>query len=82
MHRITFKKSVSKDLAKISKETLARIFHKMEKDLSGNPEQYPELKGKFAGLRKYRVGDYRILFVILEDTVLVTRVKHRREAYK
>ncbi|MBT3569030.1 MAG: type II toxin-antitoxin system RelE/ParE family toxin, partial [Opitutae bacterium] len=40
------------------------------------------LKGKFAGFRKYRVGDYRILFVILEDTVLVTRVKHRREAYK
>jgi mRNA interferase RelE/StbE len=82
MHRITFKKSVSKDLAKISKENLTRIFHKMEKDLSENPEQYPELKGKFAGLRKYRVGDYRILFVILEDKVLVTRVKLRREAYK
>ena len=82
MYRITFKKSVSKDLGKLSKDTLKRIFDKIEKDLTENPEQYPELKGKFAGLRKYRVGDYRILFVLLEDTVLVARVKHRRDAYK
>ncbi len=82
MYRITFKKSVSKDLGKLSKDTLKRIFDKIEKDLTENPEQYTELKGKFAGLRKYRVGDYPILFVLLEDTVLVARVKHRRDAYK
>ena len=82
MYRITFKKSVSKDLGKLSKDTLKRIFDKIEKDLTENPEQYPELKGKFAGLRKYRVGDYRILFVLLDGTVLITRVEHRRDAYK
>ena len=82
MYRITFKKSVSKDLGQLSKDALKRIFDKIERDLPENPEQYPELKGKFAGLRKYRVGDYRILFVLLDGTVLITRVKHRRDAYK
>jgi mRNA interferase RelE/StbE len=83
MFKITFKKSVAKDLKKISKEQVKRILDKIETNLSSAPEQFPELKGKFAGLRKYRVGNYRIIFVIIEnDTVVVTRIKHRKESYK
>ncbi len=83
MFRISFKKSVSKDLKKISKDQVIKILDKIETNLSTTPEQFPELKGKFAGLRKYRVGDYRIIFAILEEhTVLTTRIKHRKESYK
>jgi mRNA interferase RelE/StbE len=38
--------------------------------------------GKFAGLREYRAGDYRVIFAILEGQVLVLRVGHRRDVYK
>ena len=83
MFKISFKKSVAKDLKKISKDQIIRILDKIETNLSTSPEQFPELKGKFAGLRKYRVGNYRIIFAILEgNTVLITRVKQRKEAYK
>jgi mRNA interferase RelE/StbE len=79
MFKIAFKKSVAKDLKQISKDQVKRILDKIETDLSGTPEQFPELKGKFAGLRKYRVGDYRIIFAIMgNDTVLIIRIRHRK----
>ena len=81
MPSITFKKSVAKDLRKLSKEIRKRIFSKIEEDLSGHPLDYPELKGKFAGLRKYRVVDYRVIYAVLDDQVLVTRIAHRKQAY-
>lgn len=81
MPSITFKKSVAKDLRKLSKEIRKRIFSKIEEDLSDHPLDYPELKGKFAVLRKYRVGDYRVIYAILDDQVLITRIAHRKQAY-
>ena len=34
-------------------------------------------KGQFSGLRKFRVGDYRVIYTILGDTALVLRLGHR-----
>jgi mRNA-degrading endonuclease RelE of RelBE toxin-antitoxin system len=48
----------------IDRKQIKRILDKIEADLSEKPDQYPELKGKFTGLRKFRVGDYRIIFTI------------------
>ena len=81
MFEIAFKKSVFNDLKRIDKAVLKGIFDKLENDLLKRPEDFPELKGKFAGLRKYRVGDYRVIYAILDQQVLVTRVSHRKEAY-
>ena len=81
MFEIAFKKFVFKDLKRIDKAVLKRIFDKLENDLLKRPEDFPELKGKFAGLRKYRAGDYRVIYAIPEKQVLVTSVPHRKEAY-
>jgi mRNA interferase RelE/StbE len=80
-YTITIKESVGKDLTKISKADIGRIFQKIFEELSTNPEKYPELKGKFKGLRKLRIGDYRVIFAIVEDTVLIARIGHRKEIY-
>ena len=80
--RITFKKSVSRDLKKIDITDADRILTKISEKLSEKAESMPELKGRFAGLRKYRVGEYRIIFTILNDSILITRIRHRKQAYK
>ena len=81
-YKIAFKKSVARDLKKIDREQSAKILEKIEKVLSTKAEKIPELKGRFAGLRKCRIGDYRVIFAIINDTVLITRIRHRKEAYK
>ena len=80
-YKVTYKKSVIKDLKKIDKTDLKKLVNKIEKEVSQKPESYLVLKGEFAGLRKYRVGNYRIIYAILNKEVLILRVGHRKEIY-
>ena len=73
---------MAKDLKKIGRNESDRILKKLSSELSLKADQYPELQGAFAGLRKYRVGDYRVIYAILDDSVLVVRIQHRKEVYK
>ncbi|MCD6118103.1 type II toxin-antitoxin system RelE/ParE family toxin [bacterium] len=82
VYKITFKKSVAKDLKKIDHSEADLILKKITSELSKQAEKLPELKGQFAGLRKYRIGDYRIVYVIIDDSVLILRIKHRKDVYK
>ena len=81
-YNIAYKKSVLRDLKKLPKAEASHILSQIEEELAKNAESYPALKGKFAGLRKYRVGDYRVIYAILKDEVVVLRIGHRREVYK
>ena len=81
-YSITFKKSVSKDLKKIDKSEADRILTKLATELPDKADSLPELKGKYSGLRKYRIGNYRIVFAIIKSTILITRIRHRKEAYR
>lgn len=81
-YKIAFKKSVSRDLKKIGKDQAERILTKIEERLPEKADTFPSLAGKFAGLRKFRVGDYRVIYTIIEDTALVLRISHRRDSYR
>lgn len=40
------------------------------------------LKGRWEGYRRSRSGDYRIIYRISEDEIIIYYVRHRREAYR
>lgn len=55
--------------------------------LEENPRSHPNikaLKGDFAGLYRYRMGDYRVIYSIEDEVVrvFVVAIAHRSEAYK
>jgi len=81
-YNIFYKKSVQRDLKKLPKVEAHRVLNQVEEELSKNADTYPILKGQFAGLRKYRVGDYRVIYAILGNNVLILRIGHRKEVYK
>ena len=81
-YKITFKNAVWKDLKKLHKDDAARILEKVEQELGERADQYPMLSGKFAGLRKYRVGKYRVIYTVYHDTVLILRIGHRSDVYR
>ncbi len=80
-YRILYKKSVQRDLKKLGKTEARRILDQLETELSQKPEAYPMLKGEFAGLREFRIGDYRVIYALIDDIVLVLRIGHRRDIY-
>jgi len=81
-YKIAFKKSVARDLKKIDRVQADRILRKIENELPVKAATFPVLTGKFSGLRKFRVGDYRVIFSIIGETALILRISHRREAYR
>ena len=82
-YRIELKKSVQKDFDSIPKKDLQRIVVAIE-SLSDNPR--PPQSKKLSGLEQYRLrqGNYRILYSIEDDMliVLVVAVGHRKEIYR
>jgi mRNA interferase RelE/StbE len=82
VYKISFKSSVERDLKKIDKTQAKIIITKIETEPAERADQFPALTGKFAGLQKYRVGDYRIIYTIIDDSVLILRVSHRKDAYR
>jgi mRNA interferase RelE/StbE len=71
-----------KDLKKLDKQEAIHLLNTIKK-----LEHYPKitnikkLKNYYPPFR-YRVGDYRILFDVEDDELIVFGVKHRQSAYK
>ena len=81
-YNIAFKKTVSRDLKKIDKNIADKILQKIEQELPDKADTFPALTGKFAGLRKFRIRNYRVIYSIIDDTVIILRIGHRREVYR
>ena len=87
MYRVEFSKGALKQLKKLDKPTSALIIGWIRKNLEGceNPRAFGKgLSANKSGQWRYRVGDYRIIAEIMDDSVviLVVNVGHRSEIYK
>jgi len=80
--RVDYKRSVFNDLRKIDPPVAERILLEIESVLAKNPEIGEALTGQFKGLYKYRVGNWRVLYAILSDSILILRIGHRSIVYK
>ena len=81
-YSITFKESVWRDLNKIDKHQVKIILAKIEDLLPEGAESFPAFTGQYSKLRKFLVGNYRVIYTIKEDTVLITRIQHRKDVYR
>lgn len=82
-YKIEYARGIVKDLKNLPQEVVKKILHVAEKDLAIDPHKGRPLAGQYKGLWKYRVGDYRIIYSIEEDRVVifVLRVRHRKDVY-
>jgi mRNA interferase RelE/StbE len=81
-YNITFKESVWRDLKRIDKHQIEIFLAKIEAILPEGAESYPTLSGQFSKLRKFRVGNYRVIYTIKDNSVLITRIQHRKDVYR
>ncbi|TAH33734.1 type II toxin-antitoxin system RelE/ParE family toxin [Candidatus Saccharibacteria bacterium] len=83
-YRIVFAGSSKKDIAKLDQVTRQRIARKLQYFLEqDDPLSYArQLVHSAIGSYRFRVGHYRIVFDIDDDTIQVVSVKHRGEVYR
>ena len=82
-YSIRIKGSAARELEKVARPDRLRIVKAIDR-LAENPFLGNVLKGDLRGLRRLRLGDYRVLYEVRRDelVVLVVRVAHRREVYR
>jgi mRNA interferase RelE/StbE len=79
---VFYKASALKDLKRLDRSAARRILDKIDADLAAHPGKDKALSGQYKGLFSYRVGDYRVVYAMLRDAILVLRVAHRADAYR
>ena len=83
-YRIEFKRSAAKVLKKIPKPDRRRIRGRIDSLTENLPNlDTTKMKGDNP-FHRNRVGDYRIIYEIHEDTsvILVLKIGHRKEVYR
>ncbi len=78
---VVIRKSAVKDFKKISEPYKSKIKEKII-----NLQDFPDISNikkliNFTPSYRLRVGDYRILFDIVDNNIEVARIKHRKESY-
>ena len=72
----------AKDLPLIDVKLKARIKTAIERRLASEPQRYGEpLRKTLRGYWKLRVGDYRIVYKIVGEEVLILGIIHRKKVY-
>jgi mRNA interferase RelE/StbE len=80
---IQIKKSALKELRKLPPSERPRLIAAIDQ-LADQPYTGKLLKGDLSGLRRLRVGNYRIIYEVDDGKVLILilRVAHRKRIYR
>jgi len=79
--KIIVERTAIKDIKKISEPFKTQIKNKIQSLI-----KYPDITNikklqNYNPTHRLRVGNYRVLFDIEDDTIIIGRIKHRKEAY-
>ena len=82
-YKVIFTKSVKKDFRKIPKLEVSKILYEIE-ELAKNPRSSKTKKLKGEKLYRLRVGNYRVIYDIQDNLMLIFVVKlgHRSDIYR
>jgi mRNA interferase RelE/StbE len=80
-YEIEFKPHALKDLKALPEPAKRRVLAKIEalrNDLAGDVKKLTNFTPEY----RLRVGDYRVLFEVIEHRIIVYRIIHRKDAYR
>jgi mRNA interferase RelE/StbE len=79
-YEVEFKPRALKDLKAVDRAEARRIVEKiksMREDLAGDVKRLTNFTPEY----RLRVGNYRVLFELEDDKVVIYRIRHRKDAY-
>jgi mRNA interferase RelE/StbE len=82
-YRLEYLQSVvDVDIPALPKAARERIRREIERKLTTHPIEFGKpLQYSLKGCRRIRVGDYRIVFRIDRECVVIVKIGHRKEVY-
>ena len=81
-YTISYHPEIDKDISGIPKNIKNRIKKAIEKKLLFDPIKFGKpLRRSLQGYRKLRVGDYRVIYKIEKNDIIILKIGHRKEVY-
>jgi len=79
---ISYHPGIENDISGLPKNIKTRVQKAIEQRLLADPIRYGvPLRRSLYGYRKLRVGDYRVIFKLDKDNIVVLKIGHRKEVY-
>jgi len=82
MYKIIFTERAVKDVQKLNPEIRKRIALKIKEFSDAPLDHARKLSHPKIGSYRFRIGDYRVIFDIIGDEIVILRIGHRKEIYK
>jgi len=82
MYKILLTKRAIRDLERIDSKEKIRIGNKLKILLTDPFSNSKRLSNPVIGTYRLRIGNYRIIFDIEKDNVVILRIGHRKDIYK
>lgn len=83
MVKVEWTEEAVKDLKKLDRIISQRIIKRIDWFSYNFEHIIPEpLSGKLKGLFKIRMGDWRVIYTIEKDVIVIQYIAHRREVYR
>jgi mRNA interferase RelE/StbE len=81
---IIFTRSAFRQLKKLDRKIQKRIINKLKFFASQkNPLQFAEpLRDRRFGQFRFRIGDYRVIFDVEKEKIIILKVGHRKDIYR
>ena len=80
-YQIVYKPRAAKDIQKLSRQQIRRVLAAIERladNLQGDVKRLTQYTPEY----RLRVGEYRVLFEIEDDQIVIYRIRHRKDAYR
>lgn len=77
---LIFTRGFLKRLKRLDRQTQIRIFREL-KTLEEKPFASKQLMGRLSELKSFRIGDYRVIYQLSEQTIIIRTIGHRKKVY-
>lgn len=85
MYKAIYLEEVAEDIKSIPKNIRKTIKQAIESRIMMDPYNYGKpLRYSWKGHKRLRVGDYRVIYRVLEEKkeIIIVAIKHRKEVYE
>lgn len=80
--KLSYSKTAVKEIRKLDSVTKKKLQRKIEQYIKDPIVHAKKLTNSELGEYRWRVGNYRIVFDLKRNTIIILRVGHRKEIYK
>jgi mRNA interferase RelE/StbE len=81
-YRLLYTRRATKDIQKLDPPVKKRVGQTLQRYARAPLEHAEKLTNPELGSYRFRIGDYRVIFDLQGEKIVVLRVGHRRDIYK